>query len=225
MNNIEKIKDKIKKLLALSKSPNPNEAATALKMAQELMEEYKIDTSAVNSLDMVEDTVKTVERKKPPLYEALIIRKIAAAFGCEHFYDRRGYKYNWVFIGLEHRVKIATYIAVVLLRKIKNVRKEHLKTLKRVRPVSKKTKRADEFCFYWAYAVTEKLPEFANISREEQNELELYTQKKHPNLTEFTPRYRKGHAADRAKGYNEGKNVQLQHGVGGEFQSPLYLEA
>jgi len=39
MDDIEKIKSKIKKLLALAKSPNPNEAASALKMAQDLIAE------------------------------------------------------------------------------------------------------------------------------------------------------------------------------------------
>ena len=38
-----KILDKIRKLLALSKSPNENEAAVALAMAQELMLRYNID--------------------------------------------------------------------------------------------------------------------------------------------------------------------------------------
>jgi hypothetical protein len=34
MADLDKIKDKIKKLFALSKSPNANEAAAALEMAQ-----------------------------------------------------------------------------------------------------------------------------------------------------------------------------------------------
>ena len=40
--DLETIKKRIKKLLALSKSPNENEAMAALQKAQELMEAYHI---------------------------------------------------------------------------------------------------------------------------------------------------------------------------------------
>ena len=41
--NKEKILDKIKKCLALSKSANEHEAAQALKQAQALMEKYEVN--------------------------------------------------------------------------------------------------------------------------------------------------------------------------------------
>lgn len=43
----EKIVEKIKKLLALSKSPNENEAMAAALKAQALMAKYEIDLSQV----------------------------------------------------------------------------------------------------------------------------------------------------------------------------------
>ncbi|GHU05047.1 hypothetical protein FACS1894147_10800 [Spirochaetia bacterium] len=44
-DNLDAIKKRIKKILALSKSPNENEADTALKLAQKLMEEYHLNES------------------------------------------------------------------------------------------------------------------------------------------------------------------------------------
>ena len=41
MENIEIVKHRVKKLLALSKSPNENEAAAALRKANDLMAAYK----------------------------------------------------------------------------------------------------------------------------------------------------------------------------------------
>lgn len=43
MDELESVKRRVKKLLALSKSPNENEAALALKKANELMAEHKLD--------------------------------------------------------------------------------------------------------------------------------------------------------------------------------------
>ena len=42
MNDLELIKRRVRKLLALSESPNENEAATALRKANELMAEYSL---------------------------------------------------------------------------------------------------------------------------------------------------------------------------------------
>lgn len=43
---------KIKKCLALSKSSNENEAATALRMAQSLMKEFQIDPDLLDMLKL-----------------------------------------------------------------------------------------------------------------------------------------------------------------------------
>ena len=46
MNDLDKIKDRIRKLLALSKSDNENEAMIAMEKANELMAGYNLDESA-----------------------------------------------------------------------------------------------------------------------------------------------------------------------------------
>jgi hypothetical protein len=182
MTNIDKIKDKIKKLFALSKSPNASEAALALAMAQKLMAEYGVKQNDVDEFEVIEEDVKGNGGTKPPRYEAYLVSKIADAFGCRNAYGliRPGGKnsfpyfcFGYTFVGLEHRVKIASFIAEVLLRKLKKARSEYIKTLNRVRLRANKIKRADEFCFGWAVRVGSKLHEFANAP-DEQTAIDNY---------------------------------------------------
>ncbi len=225
MNEIEKIKAKIKKLLALSKSPNPNEAASALKMAQELMAEYKVDVTDVNNIDIADEAASTSYRKNPPLYENILMKKIKRAFGCLIVYSMGKDKCAWRFIGLQHRVVIAAYIGQVLIRKLKSARAEYIKTLYRVRSKHRKTERADDFCLSWVFAVTDKLPEFAGVSKDEETAIERYFNKSITTTEYVTPIKRSfGNVNDRLNGMRAGENVQLQHGVGVHSSGPLLIE-
>ena len=220
--DIEKIKAKIKKLIALSRSPNPHEAASALKMAQDLMAEYNIEQSDVGSIEIGEETTSTVYRHNPTRYECILFGEISKAFGCEVIHHIKGKKCVWRFIGLCHRAQIAAYIGQVLLRKLKSARAVYCKSLYRVRSKYRKTKRADDFCLAWVNTVTDKLSEFAGISREEQNAITLYVEKNHPDLKKITAINRSlGNAMDYLNGTKAGEGVQLQHGVG--VHSPSFL--
>ena len=226
MNGIDKIISKIKKLLALSKSPNPNEAASALKMAQELMAEYKIGQADAGGIDIGEETAPTARRKKTPQYEIKLIAGIAAAFGCEVIYHPMPAKHVWRFIGLRHRAQVAAYISQVLIRKLRKARAEYVKTLYRVRSKYRKTQRADDFCMAWVWAVTEKLPPFAGASGEEQKAVALYVEKNHPHLENRASIKRSlGKDIDYLNGSEAGGGVQLQHGVGVDSRGSLLLGA
>jgi hypothetical protein len=106
MKDFEKIKSKIKKLLALSTSPNPHESAAALEAAQKLMAEHNIDAAGINRLDITEEGFKTVWRENTPPYETQLIFRIANAFGCFRLYEKRAIC-RWLFIGLPHRAQVA----------------------------------------------------------------------------------------------------------------------
>lgn len=86
------ILDKIKKLLALSSSPNANEAASALRRAQELMEAYGIDRESVVAAEIVEEEIERRGGAKPSAFEAYLFATLARAFGCRSFL--RGYDYG-----------------------------------------------------------------------------------------------------------------------------------
>jgi hypothetical protein len=148
MDTIEKIKDKIKKLLALSKSPNANEAAAALQMAQELMEKYNIGAESVSQCDISKEELKGNSGERPPKYELILVSCIAKAFGCRSAYGGVKIKDRWcyghTFIGVEHRAKIAAFMAEVLLRKLKSARTTYVQSLTRVKSRGNKIRRADE---------------------------------------------------------------------------------
>ena len=231
MNEMERIKEKIKKLFALSKSPNANEAAAALEMAQKLMAEYGIKRNEVGEFEVIEERIKGNGGEHPPQYEVFLIGRIADAFGCriaygvvkhipKKFYDFDYYAcaYGHIFVGLEHRVKIATFIAEVLLRKLKNARGAYVKTLGRVKVRKNKIKRADDFCLGWAYTVVAKLHEFTNTP-DEQTAIDNYVE----SLNWGDDLKTISRAAVRTSGINDFANgrraaadVQIQHGIEGE---------
>ena len=63
MTELEIIKRRIKKLLALSKSPNENEAVSALEKATSLIEEYGLNQAEFSGYtrQSVKSTVRSVE--------------------------------------------------------------------------------------------------------------------------------------------------------------------
>jgi hypothetical protein len=234
MTGLDKIKDKIKKLFALSKSPNANEAAAALEMAQKLMAEYGVKYAGSGEFEITEIEVKANGGEKPPRYEVYLMGVIAEAFGCQCAYGRCflpdhlpdiKYSYHHTFIGLEHRVKIATFIADVLLRKLKNARSAYIKTLGKVRIRKNKISRADDFCLGWAVTVASKLHEFANTP-DEQAAIDMYV----ANLgwgDELKTIKRKSVRRDLndfVKGRKAAADVQIQHGVEGKGAGALLLE-
>ncbi|BDE02465.1 DUF2786 domain-containing protein [Pasteurella multocida] len=82
----EKLLKKIKKLLALSKSNNPHEAAKALEMAQKLMAEHN-----VNSIDVEisESDSKQKFSRKTGQYVHALASLIKRVFGVEAYFSNR----------------------------------------------------------------------------------------------------------------------------------------
>jgi hypothetical protein len=116
MTDLDKIKDKIRKLFALSKSPNAAEAALALEMAQKLMIEHNISRNAVGEFEVGQENIRAPGGEKPPVYEVYLMSQTAESFGCRtaygltRFSGQDGYGsfyFCYKFFGLEHRVKIA----------------------------------------------------------------------------------------------------------------------
>jgi hypothetical protein len=222
MDDIDKIKNKIKKLFALSKSPNANEAAAALQMAQELMEKYNIGAESVSRCDISTEKLKGNGGERPPRYETVLVFHIAKAFGCRPAYGGVKIKDRWCYghtlIGVEHRAKIAAFMMEVLLRKLKSARTKYVQSLTRVKNRGNKTRRADEFCIGWVTTVGGKLREFVN-SPEEETAIEKAIQdagwgsevkcidRKPPKRNSWN---------DYFNGKEAGAGIELQHGVEGE---------
>jgi len=232
MSELEKIKAKIKKLFALSKSPNANEAAIALEVAQKLMIEHGIKRNEVGEFEVIEEDVRGNGGERPPKHESYLTSMIADAFGCRSAYGYQGHSSNWhsyygyTFVGLEHRVQIACFIAEVLLRKMNNARNNYIKQLTRVRSRTNKIKRADEFCLGWVFTVVDKLNKFTNAPNE-QKAIDNYVAnlKWKDNLkTIDRGAIKKSALDDFLNGRRAAADVQIQHGVEGKDSGALLLE-
>ena len=238
MSEMEKVKAKLKKLFALSKSSNANEAAIALEMAQKLMIEHGIKRNEVGEFEIIENDVKGYGNERPPKYELYLITSVAKAFGCQTAYGwHKGHAsesgdwvmgwYGHTFVGLEHRVQIASFIAEVLFRKLKNARNNYMKQLKRVRSRTNKMKRGDEFCLGWVITVIDKLNLFTNAP-DEQKAIDDYVANLNwgNNLKPISRGAIKGSAInDFANGRRAGTGVEIQNGMGCQESGVLLLEA
>jgi len=89
--NLENIKTKIKKLLALSKSDNENEAYIALTKANDLINEYKLDE---DSLRFEKVHVKSSKTYIP--YRAIIGNAVSWLYCCYAYHSLNG---TVVFVG------------------------------------------------------------------------------------------------------------------------------
>jgi len=236
-SDLQKIINKIKKLFMLSKSQNANESALALEMAQKLMMEHGIKRNQVGEFEVIEEHIKGNGNERPPIYEVHLTSNIATAFGCQVAYGwNKGHEaesgYIWgyfghTFVGLEHRVQIACFIAEVLLRKMKKARSEYLKKLTRVRSKTNKIKRADEFCLGWSITVVNKLIQFTNTSDEQEAIDNYVVNLKWGNQLKTISRgaIKKSSIDDFLNGRRAGTGVEIQLGIGGKNSESLLLEA
>jgi len=78
--DIEKIKRKIKKLLALSASPNENEAAAAIEKAREIMGEYGLSES-----QCLYERHSARATKRASLWRSVLAKPVAWLYCCEVF--------------------------------------------------------------------------------------------------------------------------------------------
>lgn len=141
MSSIDpKILGKIRKCLALSASSNENEAATALRQAQKLMEYYGVSHEALVGAEISEGRAKSTACTKPAGWEHRLSHLLARAFACEVIVhtgwfnkatNSNGALAEFVYIGLKHQSRTASYAHDVLRRQIVKARAAYLDRLKR----------------------------------------------------------------------------------------------
>lgn len=204
---------KIKKCLALSKSANEHEASAALAKARQLMDEYGLDQSDVDMVDVEEAPVKGGGAVHPARWEQLLVLTITRAIPCHPIGIEED---GWRFIGLTPAPEIASYAFVSLFRKLRAARKDYMATkLKRVQSAHRKTQRADAFAEAWAEAVFVKVAQL--YPKQETDALVRQYLAKH--YTDLVPAKKrsstigKGGDNDRYNGWKQGRDVELNHGV------------
>ncbi|MCZ4065923.1 DUF2786 domain-containing protein [Oxalobacter aliiformigenes] len=165
----QKILDKIKKCLELSKSNNENEAAVALAQARKLMDLHQVSMDDIDLAAVKRERQSSTAQERPPVWETTLALDIAAIFGCRSTFGDGKYS----FIGLHGAPGIAAYAFSVLLRQVLKKRQEYIRTLDKRLKRTTKTRKADAYCFGWIYKATEKVRE-KELTSEEQALIEKY---------------------------------------------------
>ncbi|MGJ7611805.1 MULTISPECIES: DUF2786 domain-containing protein [unclassified Variovorax] len=223
--NRDQALSKIKKCLALAKSGNANEAATALRQAQALMTAHSLTERDMSMVDVQEVSVKATS---PALnvWEVKLAVLVAEAFGCEQygqFTSRLNAAFNYirerhcVFVGIDSAPTVAAYAFEVLSRQCARDRLAHIRKQPRnCKPITK-TARGDEFARAWVFAVSSLVEKFANPERDEALLL-AYMEDRHPDLRTIKPRdttkRRRIDSGHSLAGFEAGKKAQLNRGVG-----------
>lgn len=121
MNETEGIKRRIKKLLALSKSPNENEAAMAMKMANSLMSQYRLNESEFNGY--TEKTVKATKRFVE--WRAILSNAVEKLYATYHYRDvDTG---SFIFCGEELDVFMSTEMYKYLVKTVDRMAAQNIR--------------------------------------------------------------------------------------------------
>lgn len=214
-----KILAKIKALLALANDVGaaPNEAATALRQAQKLMEQHGIELAQVEAPTIQEAHAKARTQLNPTNWEVGLFQMVAKVFGAkEIFCPRFTGRSTWMFIAPEPRAEVAAYVADVLLAKLVKARQLHVAIkLGRVKKRANKIKRADDFCAGWLAIVERQVITFV-LSDQEQAAMAKHLAQQ--ETVQFKGRVNGDNGKidhrDFADGWDAGKDVRLNRGVG-----------
>lgn len=233
MSNKERYLQKIKKLLNKARNnSSAEEAATALRMAQKLMQEHNLSKSDVVLSDVTECKAhKTPSNAaKPPQYMLLLIGVISKAFGVRHYLSWHGItkvRRSVVFYGLEERPQIACYAFEVLARQLSKGRKAYRDNLHKNTKPSKRTDLADTWSEAWVSGAWQAITEFATTEHEDkQMDAFLAQLKEKHNVIDVSARESHQHKQSNQAandGYREGKKVRLAQGVGGDGYQPANI--
>lgn len=120
MDELESVKRRVKKLLALSKSPNENEAAAALRKANELMADYKL--TAEQFSDYTKAKVKGTKRFIR--WRVVLANAVENLYATYHYSDHEG---NIVFIGEELDVFMSTEMYKYLVKTTDRMAKQNIR--------------------------------------------------------------------------------------------------
>ena len=120
MDELESVKRRVKKLLALSKSPNENEAASALRKANDLMADYKL--TAEQFFDYTKAKVKGTKRFIR--WRVVLANAVENLYATYHYSDHEG---NIVFIGEELDVFMSTEMYKYLVKTIDRMAKQNIR--------------------------------------------------------------------------------------------------
>jgi hypothetical protein len=220
-HNNEKILDKLKKLLSLSKSDNPHEAALALQRARKLMDTFGITADDIVLNDIGEEISDywPTGTVKPPRYMLGLLTIIQDAFGVKSLI-LQGLNNRVSFYGLKERTALAAYTYNVLGRQLIRARRDYIGQQSKRIKTSTKSRRSDKFAEGWIIAVLGEIEKLAMTAHEEAL-CQRWLERKYTRCESISGRDAQNvRGADKAlnQGYQEGRQVQLHQPVSGQEQ-------
>jgi len=190
--------DRIRKCLALSKSPNEHEAAAALRQAQKLMQAHGIDPDEVELSVYVSDFVDHNDyefARRKPMIIVCVCAIMTKAFGVQVVWEASPTgKHRIRYFGKKANVLLATHAHTVVYRAVNRAWSQYLKEKPWVKGV--RNARAS-FVHGWCSQVAEKV---ADLSPDEEEKEKLDRKK----------REHYGHDLDAAKIGTRSVYTQLQ---------------
>lgn len=231
----KKLLDRLRKLMALSRSANEHEAAAALEKAQALMREFAITEDDLDLVDYGTTESPAVFIKpgqRLPIYAGMLSRVIDSAFGASAVWDTDGREAKIIWIGPQSKTEIAAYSYTVLARLLQKKRSEYkFVSLLQVKSPGLREARADTYCEGWVTGVRSNIMPH-QPSEKEKRLSDLFTRQKFPSLGTADMRGAGLSANESSDAYSdglsEGRKTRLQAGMKGEKRGQIketrYLE-
>lgn len=222
MNDEQKnrMMDRLKKLLALSRSANEHEAAAAMSKAQELMRELAISEDDLELTDYAAieaDAFLVRPGFKIPVYVSMLRALITKAFGCTGVWDEQRIKYKLTWLGQKSKADVSAYSWEVLARLLKTKRTQYKFTaLLGAHTPGKREALADTYCEGWVAGVSNNIIA-EHLSDKEQRLLSLFLKQKFPHTEDMKKRGTGLTGSEvntaYAAGIKEGRKTHLHAGV------------
>lgn len=214
---------KVLRCLRLSQSSNPHEAATALRHARKLMDEYGVTATDAQAAEYSEQLSKVCGRGKTlPTSIMVLLNLIARGFRCEpvligtqRFLDSPMTN-RVAFIGRGSDPAVAAYAFDVMRRQLDRDRLQHIA---RTRKRAHREARGEAFARGWVAAVQSLFPA-AELDDDHRQALAVAKRHHYPDTVVGRPReVSKGGRAnegDLAAGWIAGSQARFHAGVAGE---------
>ncbi|GKT19761.1 DUF2786 domain-containing protein [Acidovorax sp. SUPP2522] len=224
--------DKIRKCLALAASPEPHEAAAALRQAQKLMAQYGLTEMDVTLADVSE--VRQPAQNAPMVrWELSLAWMVAQAFGCHTFTIQRPKFGNslqvrqqrfYVFVGVGPAPEVAGYAFEVLTRQCARDRRRYIGLQSKNCKASTKVARGDLYAEGWLSGVQDKL--YPLVGNERDIALTAqYMEQRHPDMqpADVGSRVKGRNVTDNDwhRGLQAGRAAELARGMEGRAAQPL----
>ena len=212
----EEIKNKIKKLLALSKSSNENEAMAALEKAHKLMEENNLSEA---ECDLYSSDVKLL--KSHPLWRAVLADACAWINGC----DKRNLQEDCIcitrFFGSETDVFIAKQMYEYLVKTVNRMARKNISKRAKKRYINSYKEGLSWILYQRMHEAGDKYS-WANKRDLQINEIKKVVDKIYYTCSRvFKTQQNKINSKAFHRGFSDGKDISLNRQAGGKMQKAI----